>query len=62
MAPEPRITINGTPLTEAQAMTVRVGLAMFAMDLEDPELMAGLGEIGPLYQERLREVVRIMLR
>jgi hypothetical protein len=37
---EPAITINGTPLTTAQAMTMRVALETFAMDLRDH----GLGD------------------
>lgn len=33
MDPEPTITINGQTLTVGQAMTVRVALESFAMDL-----------------------------
>jgi hypothetical protein len=32
---EPSITINGHTLTVAQAMTVRVAIGAFAMDLQD---------------------------
>lgn len=37
---EPAITINGVPLTHAQAMTVRVALGAYAMELQNH----GLGE------------------
>jgi hypothetical protein len=50
------IVINGVRLTFAQAMAVRVAVAGFLHDLADPEHMAGLGGIGPLYQARLSEV------
>lgn len=33
MSPEPIITVNGTPLTSAEAMTVRVALETFDMTL-----------------------------
>ena len=39
---EPAITINGHPLTVAQAMTIRVALGSFAMDLRTH----GLGDDG----------------
>jgi len=32
---EPYIVINGAPLTEGQAMTLRVALSSFVMDLQD---------------------------
>jgi len=35
---EPAIVINGVPLTTAQAMTVRVALGAFAMDLQSHRL------------------------
>ena len=50
--PEPSITINGHYLTTAQAMTVRVALGSSPFD-EDT-----LGEVGILYNARLREVLR----
>lgn len=39
---EPAITINGHPLTVAQAMTIRVAIGSFAMDLRTH----GLGDDG----------------
>ncbi len=37
MFTEPDIFINGKKLTEAEAMTVRVALQQFAMDLQSDE-------------------------
>lgn len=37
---EPRITVNGTALTEGQAMTLRVALSSFLLQLK----MEGLGK------------------
>lgn len=37
MGVEPNIRINGRDLNEAQAMTVRVAIETFALDLSDPE-------------------------
>jgi hypothetical protein len=36
---EPKITVNGTELSEAESMTVRVALGAFAVDLR-----GGLGD------------------
>jgi hypothetical protein len=33
MTAEPRITVNGTPLSEAQAMTLRVALQSFLSEV-----------------------------
>ena len=40
--PEPSITVNGTPLTVVQAMTIRVALQTFAAHLHHE----GLGDDG----------------
>ena len=59
---EPSITINGTPLTEAQAMTVRVALSSFALDLEE-----GLGDdehgqkMSAGYKARLGEIFKMIV-
>jgi len=58
---EPEIIINGVRLTEAQAMAVRVAVASFRVGLTDPERMADLGRIGPIYDARLREVELVMV-
>lgn len=60
MNPEPEITINGVKLTPAHAMTLRVALCNFLMELGDGTYMAELGKIGPLYRDRAGEIVRLM--
>lgn len=57
MSNEPRIEINGTVLTIGQAMTVRVAVSCFFADKEE---MRELGPIGPLYEQRLAEVLTLM--
>lgn len=61
MNEEPAILINGTQLNTAQAMTLRVALSSFLHDLSEGDFMKDLGEIGPAYQARAREVIKIML-
>jgi hypothetical protein len=59
---EPAVTINGTPLTEAQAMTIRVALGAFAMNLESN----GLGDdyhgaaMTTGYLAAIRHIVALM--
>jgi hypothetical protein len=55
---EPEITINGVPLTNAQAMAVRVAVSSFDPDCGDDE--HGL-MMTNLYASRINEVLRIML-
>jgi hypothetical protein len=50
---EADITINGTKLTFAQAMTVRVALSSFAMQLTDPTWQRDLGTIATGYRAQL---------
>jgi hypothetical protein len=57
---EALITINGTTLTTAQSMAVRVAINSFRMELNDPEMAEGLGAIGRLYDERLIEVEKLI--
>ena len=58
---EPEIVINGVKLDFAQAMSVRVAVSSFRIDLTDPEHREALGSIGDSYDKRLAEVERIML-
>lgn len=58
---EADIVINSVRLTFAQSMALRVAVTSFLVDLDDPERMADLGEIGPLYQARLGEVQDIIV-
>ena len=53
---EPAITINGRALTPAQAMTVRCAIEAFASTVLDTEV----GDIGPVYLDRIREIRRMM--
>ena len=58
---EPVITINGALLTAGQAMTVRVALSAFGLDLQD-----GLGNdkhgkaMTEGYQARLTEIFKLI--
>lgn len=60
---EPAITINGVPLTEAQAMTVRVAIGSFAIDMQHDD---ALGDdkhgrnMTAAYRGRLTEVSKLM--
>ena len=58
---EPTITINGTTLSIGQAMTMRVAINNFLMDLQEDDFMQTLGEIGPLYRDRVHEIVKLMM-
>lgn len=58
---EPPMILNWVRLTEGQAMAVRVAVSHFHMDLINGWAQE-LGEIGPLYEARLREVEEILLR
>lgn len=60
---EPKIIVNGIALTEAQAMTVRVALGSFAIDLDKNGL--GDDEVGRNickgYQCAINDIFRIMM-
>lgn len=58
---EADIVINGVRLTFAQSMAVRVAVTSFLVDLDEPERMADLGDVGPLYRARLGEVQDIIV-
>jgi hypothetical protein len=64
MSDEPDIIINGVRLNTAQAMTVRVALTSFGLEMNEPDAL-GDDEHGramsKLYRERAAEVVRLML-
>jgi hypothetical protein len=59
---EPTITINGQVCTDAMAMTIRVALEGFAMDLKEH----GLGDdvhgktMVQLYQARIDEIRKLI--
>ncbi|KQW30806.1 hypothetical protein ASC71_00435 [Rhizobium sp. Root1240] len=61
---EPAITVNGTSLTEAQAVVVRVAVTDFQSRMSEPGALGRdvVGEdIRRGYQERSGEVLRVML-
>ena len=58
---EAKITIGGIDLNNAQSMAVRVSISNMLMDLQDPEMREGLGDIGGLYENRLREVEALII-
>lgn len=59
---EAKIVINGTEINYAQSMTFRVMLTEAITNLvDDKEYMESLGEIGPLYLTRLREIERLIV-
>lgn len=55
------ITINGTLLTNAQAMSLRVAVTSFRFELAEPEMAEGLGEIGKMYDACLIEVEQLLI-
>jgi hypothetical protein len=58
---EPEITINGHLLTVGQAMTVRVAVASFSMQLQDSTFRVALGPIAGPYSDRLSEIIHIIM-
>lgn len=64
MAKEPNIVINGKTASPAMAMTIRVAIENFAMDLAD----TGLGDdehgktMTVLYLERISEIRKLMIK
>jgi len=64
MMGEPAITINGVPLSEGQAMTVRVACTDYQFRLMHEPDACGTDEHGlrmhAAYSERLHEVLTLM--
>jgi hypothetical protein len=60
---EPAITVNGQPLTEGQAMAVRVAISVYCMEMDEK---GALGDdehgiaMAAAYKDRLTEVLRMM--
>jgi hypothetical protein len=59
---EADITINGTSLTFAQSMTVRVALGHFQMTLAGDDFARALGPVAANYKDRLGEVMQLVRR
>jgi hypothetical protein len=55
---EPKITINGVELTEAQALTVRVAISGWDWDCGEDEVGKAMSKA---YRARAREILKIML-
>jgi len=62
MSKEAKISIDGTELTEAQSMAVRMAVGSQLMDLANDEHRRELGDIAAPNQGRLSEVQTIILR
>jgi hypothetical protein len=58
---ESEISVDGCELTPDQVAAVRVSLTNFLLELEEPEYLAALGARGPLYRDRTREVLRMLV-
>ena len=62
---EPKIHINGVELTESQAVTVRVAVTQYLVEMGEPFAL-GDDEHGEkmrsLYQKQASEVLRVMVR
>jgi hypothetical protein len=59
---EPKIVINGTRLSDGQAMVVRVAVSDMGMQMVDPFIRDQIGEdVARGYAARCIEVTRIML-
>lgn len=56
---EPKITINGQEVTNAMAMTIRVSIENFAIDLEEGRMGAGITES---YRDRIREIRTLIMQ
>lgn len=61
---EPKITINSHDLNEGQAMTIRVALSLFYMNLGSDRNAIGEDELGrsmrEAYMSRISEITRMM--
>ena len=57
---EPKVQIGDCVLSEAQAMAVRVAVTSWHSQLAAGEAIE-LGDIGPVYEQRLGEVLKIWL-
>ena len=57
---EADITINGTPLTFAQAMALRVAVSGYAMLIDAPTMRGQLGVLSDAYLTHLSAIGRLM--
>lgn len=59
---EADIVINGTPLTLGQSICIRVAVTQFLINLNDPNFMEDLGDIGPICKTNLLDIQRLILK
>lgn len=59
---EPDVVINGTPLTFAQVMSLRVAVGGYRMLLDTPSMHEHLGTLADNYIAHLIAVERVMLK
>ena len=58
---EADVTINGTRLSFAESMALRVAVSSFRMQLNDPSIAIDLGrELAHNYDMRLAEIEKMM--
>ena len=59
---EADVTINGAPLSFGQSMALRVAASDFLMQMDDPEIVEGLGQqLAQGYRDRLKEILSLMI-
>lgn len=58
---EASVTINGTTLSFAEAMSLRVAVSSFRIQLGDPAFRAGLGSIAANYDAHLARVEQLLI-
>jgi hypothetical protein len=58
---EASVTINGRTLSFAEAMSLRVAVGAFRIQLEDPVFRAGLGAVATNYDAHLARVEQLMI-
>lgn len=59
---EADIFIGDTKLNFAQAMTLRVAIGGMMISLRDPEVAEGMGDMGTLYMNRLKEIQELIFK
>lgn len=57
---EPTVVINGRQLDFAEAMTLRVAVSTFRIQLSDPRMQRALGPLAGNYDHHLMNIERWM--
>jgi hypothetical protein len=58
---EASVTINGRMLSFAEAVSLRVAVSAFRIQLEDPAFREGLGPIAASYDAHLARIEQLMI-